>query len=157
MPSMGAGCGEIKIDEKMQNFLFVQFYLDNHLGLESKIRPIKCLNIFSLLQKNPNKNILRILCATDCPVFEVKAKINASVPSDVIYRSKKIDKSANWFRLLDHSEATRLLDDITKNQPSNCWISWINAQMLSFQLSRENVLVQPGTAISISVRFGRLF
>ena len=31
----------------------------------------------------------------DCPVFEVKAKINVSVPSDVINRSKSIDYSTN--------------------------------------------------------------
>ena len=48
LPSMGAGCVGIKIDEKRQNFLFVQFYLENPLGLESEIRPIKCLHISSL-------------------------------------------------------------------------------------------------------------
>ena len=95
LPSMGAGCSEKKIDEKMQKILFVQFYLENPLGLESVIRPIKCLNISSLGQKNPNENILCVLCATDCPVFEVKARINVSVPSDVINRSISIDNSAN--------------------------------------------------------------
>ena len=34
-----------------------------------------------------------MLHTTDCPVFEVKAKINESVPSDVINRSKSIDYS----------------------------------------------------------------
>ena len=56
-----------------------------------------------------------------------------------------------------HLEATTRFDDITKNQPSITWISWVNAQMLSFPLSRENVLVEQGTEISISVQFGSLF
>ena len=56
-----------------------------------------------------------------------------------------------------HSEASTGFDDITKNQPSNTWIAWVNAQMLSFPLSRENVLVELGTEVRISVRFGSLF
>ena len=55
-----------------------------------------------------------------------------------------------------HSEARTRFDDITKNRPSNSRISWKNAQMLCFPLSRENVPVELGTAISPSVRFGRL-
>ena len=39
---------------------------------------------------------------------------------------------------------------------SNTWISWINAQLLYF-LSREKVMVEPGTAISVSARSCRLF
>ena len=71
-----------------------------------------------------------MLCATDCPVFEVKAKIRVSIPSGVIR-----------------------FDYITKKQPSNTWISWVNAQMLYFSLSREKVMVEPGTAIGVSVQF----
>ena len=56
-----------------------------------------------------------------------------------------------------HSEARTIFDDITKNQPSNTWISWVNAQMLYFRLSREYVTVDPGTAISVSDRFCRIF
>ena len=56
-----------------------------------------------------------------------------------------------------HSEAITRFDDITKIQSSNTWIAWVNAQMLSFPLSRENVLVELGTEISISFRFGSLF
>ena len=52
-----------------------------------------------------------------------------------------------------HSEARTIFDDITKNQPSNTWISWVNAQMLYFRLSREYVTVDLGTAISVSDRF----
>ena len=52
-----------------------------------------------------------------------------------------------------HSEARTIFDDSTKNQPSNTWISWVNAQMLYFRLSREYVTVDPGTAISVSDRF----
>ena len=56
-----------------------------------------------------------------------------------------------------HSEARTIFDDITKNQPSNTWISLVNAQMLYFWLSREYVTVDPGTAISVSNRFCRIF
>ena len=56
-----------------------------------------------------------------------------------------------------HSEARTIFDDITKNQPSNTWISWVNAQMLYFRLSREYVTVDPGTAISVSDRFAVFF
>ena len=56
-----------------------------------------------------------------------------------------------------HSEAKTIFDDITKNQPSNTWISWVNAQMLYFRLSQEQVTVDPGTAISVSDRFFRIF
>ena len=47
-PSTGAGCSEIKIDEKMQKIIFVKFYIGNPLGMESEIRPIKCLDVSSL-------------------------------------------------------------------------------------------------------------
>ena len=42
------------------------------------------------------------------------AKINVSVPSDVINRSKSIDYSTNRFRLVVHSEARTIFDDIPK-------------------------------------------
>ena len=81
--------------------------------LASENRPIKCLNISSLCQKNPNKNILCVLRATDCPFFEVKTKI-VSVPSDVINRSKSIDYSTNCVRPVVHLEARTRFGDITK-------------------------------------------
>ena len=56
-----------------------------------------------------------------------------------------------------HSETRTIFDDITKNQPSSTWISWVNAQMLYFRLSREYVTVDPGTAISVSDRFCLFF
>ena len=40
---------------------------------------------------------------------------------------------------------------------SNTWTSWVNAQLLYFLLSREKVMVEPGTAISVSARSCRLF
>ena len=94
-------------------------YLNNPLGMNRAIRLIKCLYIFSLRQKTPNPNILYVLPATDYSVFDVKAKINASLPSDVINLSKSVDNSANLFRLVVHSEATARFDDI--NQHSNTW------------------------------------
>ena len=52
--------------------------------------------ILSLTEKSKKKKKNRCVSrATDCPVFEVKAKINASVPSEVINRSKSIDYSTN--------------------------------------------------------------
>ena len=56
-----------------------------------------------------------------------------------------------------HSIARTRFDDVTKNQPSNTWISWVNIQILYFSLSREKVMVELGTAISVSFQFGRLF
>ena len=79
-----------------------------------------------------------MLRATDCPVFEVKAKISMSVHSDVINRSiQKLEKDLT----------------ILQKKPLNTWISWINIQMLYFPLSREKVMVELGTAISVSVLF----
>ena len=52
--------------------------------LKSEIRPMKCLNISSLLQKNPNLNILCLVRSTGCPGFEVKVIIKVLVPSDII-------------------------------------------------------------------------
>ena len=55
------------------------------------------------------------------------------------------------------SEGRTRFDDVAKNQPSNTWISSVNIQMLYFPLSREKVMAELGIAISVSVRFGRLF
>ena len=48
MPRIGVGDAEIKIDEKGQKLLFVWFYLEYPLSLESEIRSIKCQNMSSL-------------------------------------------------------------------------------------------------------------
>ena len=56
-----------------------------------------------------------------------------------------------------HSEARTRFDDVTKNQPSITWISWIDIQMLYFPLIQEKVMVELGIAIGVSIRFGRLF
>ena len=81
--------------KKCKNILFVKFYLGYLLSLESEIKSIKSNNISSLRQKNPNENILCLLCSTYCPVLEVKVRINVLVPSDVINRSKSIDFTKN--------------------------------------------------------------
>ena len=47
MLRIGVGDAEIKIDEKGQQFLFVKFYLEYPLSLESEIRPIKRQNMSS--------------------------------------------------------------------------------------------------------------
>ena len=88
--------------------MFGKFNLEYPISLESEIWLIKCLNISS----TPNENILCLVCATDRPVFVVKAIINVSVPSDVIIRLYYIfiaivmlflvifvdDKSGNFLR-----------------------------------------------------------
>ena len=56
-----------------------------------------------------------------------------------------------------HSEARTRFDDVTKNQPSNSWISWVHVEMLPYPLSRKKVMVELGIAISVSIRFDRLF
>ena len=56
-----------------------------------------------------------------------------------------------------HLEAKTRFDDITKDQPSNTCIFRVNEQLLFSSLSREYVTAEPGTAISVSVRFCRLF
>ena len=60
--------------------------------MESKIKLIKCqMYPSSGRKKNPNKIIPSLLCATDYPVFDVKAYFNDLVPSDVINRPKSAD------------------------------------------------------------------
>ena len=68
------------------------------------------------------KNLLSVL-RYRLARLEVKGKMNVSVPSDVINRSKSIDCTANVFRCVVHSEARTVLDNLTKIQSSNAWIS----------------------------------
>ena len=72
------------------------------------------------LTKNPNKNSLCLLCATDCPVFEVKTKINVSVPSGVINRPKSIDLNIKRFLLLILVLSVARIDDSTKKSEFKC-------------------------------------
>ena len=58
-----------------------------------------------------NENILCLLCSTDCPVFEVKAKINVSKPSGVINRPKLTHFYIKLFLLLVHSVARTRFDE----------------------------------------------
>ena len=74
------------------------------------------------------KNSLCLVCATDYPVFEVKAKINVLVHSDVINRSKPFVLTIEYFRLLVLSKARTRCDDMTQDQPSNNLISLFNMQ-----------------------------
>ena len=93
--------------------------------------------MYSLTDRKINfLNFLCLVCATDCPVFEVKTKVNVSVPSGVIHvnRSKPIDFTKECFRLLILSKARTRCDDMTKNQPSNNFISLFNVQILYFPL-----------------------
>ena len=54
-----------------------------------------------------------------------------------------------------HSEARTRLDNLTKTQSSNAWISSWNAQMLHFPLCRESVLGMP--RIEIELEFDMVF
>ena len=61
---------------------------------------------------------MKIFCVfnalTDCPVFEIKVKINVSVPSGVINRPKSINFYIKRFLFLVHSVARTSFDDSTK-------------------------------------------
>ena len=81
------------------------------------------------LTEKANKNILCLLCSTECPVFKIKV----SVPS-VINQPKSIYFTINCFRDMFLSEARTRFGDIAKNLPSNAWISWLKAQILYFSL-----------------------
>ena len=83
-----------------------------------------------------------VLCATDCPVFEIKAKINVSVPSGFINRPISTELYIKRILLLVHSVATTRVYDSTKisdkNQISNIWISWSNiANVVFFHCIKE--------------------
>ena len=62
--------------------------------------------------ENSKLNILCSLCAKDCPVFKVKAKMNVFEPSDVINRSKLF--TIKRFQRLVLSEARKRSNAITK-------------------------------------------
>ena len=81
-----------------------------------------------------NENVLSLLCATGCPVFEIKAKINVSVPSCVINLPNSTDFYIKRFLLLVHSVTRTSFDDGTKNHTSYTWLSWSNMQMLYFSI-----------------------
>ena len=82
---------ELEIDENCKNAS-----LEYPLHLESEIRPLKCRNISSFDRKTQIKIVCVCVRYTrDFPVIEIMAKINASVPSDVLNRSKSIDYSTN--------------------------------------------------------------
>ena len=85
------------------------------------------------------------ISATGTTVFEVKAKINVLVHSDVINRSKPFVLTIEYFRLLVLSKARTRCDDMTQDQPSNNLISLFNMQTLNFPLCL--VTVEPGISI----------
>ena len=88
---------------------------------------------------------LCLVCASDCPVFEVKAKINVLVHSDVFNRSKPFVFTIECFRRLVLSKARTRCNDMTKDQPSNNLISLFNMQILNFPLCL--VTVRSGISI----------
>ena len=79
------------------------------------------------------------------PVFEVMAKINVLVHSDVINRSTPFVFTIECFRLSVLSKPRTRCDDMTKDQPSNNLISLFNMQILKFPLCL--VTVEPGISI----------
>ena len=62
------------------------------------------------------------------------------------HKSIKMGRLLQRFLLLVHSVARTRFDDINKPWPSSTWITTV-----VFPLSREKVMVEPGT---VSVRFG---
>ena len=66
-----------------------------------------------------NYSVSGMLYRLGCPGFEVKARINVLVPSDVINLSKSIDFTIKCFRFLGFSEAITRFDDMTKSQRTN--------------------------------------
>ena len=66
-----------------------------------------------------------MLRATDCPVLEVKAKNNVSVPSDVINHQNGSIIAQIDSDFVVHSEATTIFDDITKNQTLNTVLGFL--------------------------------
>ena len=79
----------------------------------------------------------------------MKAKINVSVPSDVINRPKSTDFNIKRSLFLVLSVGRTRFDDSTKNETystknetSNTCISWLNMQILYFSLCRVKVTVE---------------
>ena len=85
--------------------------------------------------------------STDCPVFEVKTRINVLVSSDVLNRSKSTDFNTKCFRFFVCLEAKTRCDYMTKNQPSNNLFSLLNEQILHFHCVGGKVTVEPGISI----------
>ena len=102
--------------------------------------------VLSLLVKPKLKNLLSVLLYR-LPRFRGKGQ-NQHVATFWRHKSIEIDRlTKNLFRFVVHSEARTRLDNLTKIQSSNAWISSWNAQMLHFPLCRESVLGMPRTEI----------
>ena len=72
--------------------------------------------------KTKIKSLLSVL-RYRLPRFRGKWQNQRVAASDVINRSKSIDRTINLFRIMVHSEARARLDILTKIQYSNAWIS----------------------------------
>ena len=107
---------------------YLLFYLEYPLSLESKIKPINALIYPLSWKKNPNKNILCLVCSTDCPVLLGKGKNQRFLY--LLTSSKSIDFTINCFRPLVLSEGRTRFDDMTKIRIQT------NEQILHFSLCR---------------------
>ena len=110
--------------------------------------------VLSLLVKRKLKNLLSVL-RYRLPQFRGRRQnqhIASYLPTS-LKRSKSINQTIK-FRFVVHSEARTRLDNLTKIQSSNAWISSWNVQMLHFPLCWESVLGMPRIEI---VQYGLLF
>ena len=126
--------------------------LEYPLSLESEVRPIKY--VLSLLVKHKLKNLLSLL-RYRLPRFRGKGQ-NQPVATFWRHKSIKIDRLN--YKLVSISGPFRSknkIDNLTKIQSSNAWISSWNAQMLHFLLCRESVTGMP--RIEIEFEFDMVF
>ena len=104
--------------------------------------------VLSLLVKPKLKNLLSVL-RYRLPRFIGKRQ-NQRVATFWHHKLIEIDR-LNLFRFVVHSEARTRLDNLTKIQSSNAWISSWNAQMVHFPLCRESVLGMPRIEIEFEL------
>ena len=105
--------------------------------------------VLSLQVKAKLKSLLSVL-RYGLPRFRIKGQ-NQRVTT--IWRLKSIEivrLNYKHVSICGPSKARTRLDNLTKIQSSNAWISPWNAQMLHFPLCRESVLGMPSTEIVLS-------
>ena len=128
----------------------------SRVSFKSAIRPIKCQNVLSLLVKPKLKNLLPVL-RYRLPRLRGKGQ-NQHAATFWHHNSIKIDRlNYKLFPFGVHSEARTRLNNLTKIQSSNAWISSWNVQMVHFPLCRESVLGMPRIEIEFWVWYGLLF
>ena len=102
--------------------------------------------LLTLEIESPCRNVLRILpvplCATDCPVFKVKAKMNIFEPSNVINRSKSFT-TKRFQRLVFQKLEKDLI--LLQNKLAFMYLDFL----VKCPLCRGKVRVELGMAVSV--------